>query len=337
MSEEFEPEDLEPTPPDDPDRLAELEKVEFGHNLARIYLQSASELLASAKLEPDWLVPGAVPAGSVSFFVGKPGAAKSWLAYDLACATVLKRDWLGFGVPTAGDHPSALILNFDNPHAECGRRFLRLGLEPEASLWVHSWGAHNPPEPLPAVLQLPDAFDPLHAMIYAIRPSLVIIDSLRQAHTSDESSSQEMALIMSQAKRFALYGAAVVIIHHTRKGDGLMRGSTEIEATADSITDIEREDAQVSLVSWRKTRGWEMVESSMTVRVVDEGDRTFVRGGLNLTKLLDDGGLTRSDIAEELGLSQAATKKLIEKAMEKGLVKEHRESDGTRLIEVIRR
>lgn len=334
---EFDPEDLEPSATDDPERLKELERIEFGHELARIYLQSAGDLLASAKLEPDWLVPGAVPAGAVSFFVGKPGAAKSWLAYDLACAVVQQRDWLGFGVPTAGLNPSALILNLDNPHAECGRRFLRLGLTPEAALWVHSWGAHSPPEPLPAVLQLPDGFDPLQTMIYALRPSLIVIDSLRQMHTGDESSSQEMALIMSQVKRFALWGAAVVIVHHTRKGDGSMRGSTEIEATADSITDIEREDAQVSLVSWRKTRGWEMVESSMTIRVVDEGDYTRVVGGLNLTAILEGGGMTRSDIASELGLNQESTKRLIQRAMDKGIVAERRDRDGTRLIEVIKR
>lgn len=332
--EDYELHDLAPDPPDEAEEH-ERKLIAYGEELARVYLQDAAGLLASAKLEPDWLVPNAVPAAAVSFFVGKPGASKSWLAYDLACALVQGRDWMGLGVPTGGVCPNAFILNFDNPHSECARRFLRLGLQPTDRLWVHSWGAHQPPEPFPAVLQLPDAFEPLEAMCYAKRPALIVIDSLRQAHTGDESSSQEMAKVMSQVKRFAALGAAVVIVHHTRKNDGAMRGSTEIEATADSILDIERDEAQVSLVSWRKTRGWDMAESTMTVRVLDEGDRTIVKGGQSLTSLLRNNPMSRSDIAKELRLSQTQAKKIIERALEKGLVTEKRDNNGGRLIELV--
>jgi hypothetical protein len=319
----------------DPPTVAELERLEYGERLASVYLQDSSSMLASAKLEPDWLVPGAVPASAVSFFVGKPGSAKSWLAYDLACAVVQQRDWLSFGVPTAGVSPCAFILNFDNPHPECARRFLRLGLQPGDPLWTHSFGAHQPPEPLPQVLQLPDAFEPLEAMTYSKRPALIVIDSLRQAHTGDESSSQEMARVMGQVKRLAMHGAAVVIIHHTRKNDGAMRGSTEIEATADSISDIERE-ADVSLVTWRKTRGWEMDEPTVSVQVVDEGDRTFVRGGLSIASLLAvEGSMTRSDIAKHMRLSQTQAKKLIDRALERGLITEKRTAEGGRLVELV--
>jgi len=261
-------------------------------------------------------------------------SAKSWLAYDLALAVVQQRDWLGFGVPTAGLHPSAMILNFDNPHPECARRFLRLGLTRQDRLWVHSFGAHNPPEPLPAVLQLPDAYAPLESMVYALRPAVIIVDSLRQAHTGDESSSQEMARVMGQLKRMAMWGAAIVIVHHSRKNDGAMRGSTEIEATADSILDVERE-ADVSLVSWRKTRGWEMAEPTLSVSVVDEGDRTYVRGGLSVSALLStQGPLTRSSIGAALRLNQAQAKKLIDKGVERGVLVEKRSSDGGRTIEL---
>lgn len=312
----------------------EQERLELGQRLASIYLQSSDDLLASAKLEPDWLVPNAVPASAVSFMVGKPGSAKSWLAYDLALATVQQRDWVGFGTPTAGLFPSAMILNFDNPHPECARRFLRLGLRPGDRMWTHSFGAHTPPEPLPAVLQLPDAFEPLEAMVYAVRPAVIVIDSLRQAHTGDESSSQEMARVMGQVKRLAMYGAAVIIVHHSRKNDGAMRGSTEIEATADSITDVERE-ADVSLVSWRKTRGWEMSEPTVSISVVDEGDRTFVRGGLSVSALLSaQGPMTRSAIATALRLNQAQAKKLIDRGVERGTLTERRTNDGGRVIEL---
>ena len=265
-------------------------------------------------------------------------SAKSWLAYDLACAVVQQRPFLDFGVPTAGPRPSAFILNYDNPQAEAARRFLRLGLREEDELYVHSFGAHQPPEPYPSVLQLPDAFDPLEAMAYSKRPAVIVIDSLRQAHTGDESSSQEMAKVIGQVKRLAMLGAAVVVVHHTRKNDGAMRGSTEIEASADSITDIEKENEEVSLISWRKTRGWQMIEPTLSIRLIDEGDRTYVRGGLSLSSLLtQDGPLGRAEIGKALSLRQEAAKKLIDRALEKGLVEEIRNQAGARIIRLLER
>lgn len=341
--EEFSPEDLEDLDPeiseaDKKAEFAETLRLAEGERLAAVYLQSAKELLQTAKLEPDWLVPNAIPAGAVSFFVGRPGAAKSWLAYDLACAVVQQRPFLDFGVPTAGPRPSAFILNYDNPQAEAARRFLRLGLREEDELYVHSFGAHQPPESYPSVLQLPDAFDPLEAMAYSKRPAVIVIDSLRQAHTGDESSSQEMARVIGQVKRLAMLGAAVIVVHHTRKNDGAMRGSTEIEASADSITDVEKENEEVSLISWRKTRGWQMIEPTLSIRLVDEGDRTYVRGGLSLSSLLtQDGPLGRAEIAKALSLRQEAAKKLIDRALEKGLVEEIRNQAGARIIRLLER
>jgi len=336
MSEDLDPEDFEEPIEPDP----ELEKIEEGERLASVYLQDAKSLLASARLEPDWLVPGAIPAGAVNFFVGKPGSSKSWLAYDLACAVVQRRPWLEFGVPNAPANASAIILNYDNSQAECARRFLRLGLKEEDNLFAHSFGAHQPPEPLPAVLQLPDAFGPLETMVYAKRPTVVVIDSLRQAHTGDESSSQEMAKIVGQVKRFAMMGAAVIVVHHTRKNDGAMRGSTEIEASADSITDVEKESegSEVSLISWRKTRGWQMMEPLLTVRIEDIGDITVVKGGVSLSALLkEQGPLGRADISKALSVKHETTKRLVDRAMERGLVTEIKATSGARLIKLVER
>lgn len=302
-----------------------------GEAIAQYYLQDAKALLASAKLEPDWLVPYAIPSGAVTFIVGKPGSSKSWLGYDLVCAVTQDRPWLNLGTPV-GRNATALVLNFDNPGSECARRFLRLGLQPQDRALFHSLGAHRPPEPLPQILQLPGAFEPLDSMVYAFRPDIILVDSLRQAHTSDESSSQEMAQVMSQLRRFAAYGAAVVVIHHTRKGDGEMRGSTEIEAAADAIIDVAN-----GVATWRKTRGWEMPESTAIFTLVDEGDSTEVRGGQSLARLLEAGPLDRTSIGNELGLKQQAIKSMVDKALEKGLCIEVRGPNGGRLIGLARR
>lgn len=320
----------------DPESEAEQRRAELAERLSSVYLQTSDQLLASAKLEPDWLIPNAVPKGSICFFVGKPGVCKSWLAYDLACAVVQQRDWINFGVPICPPDAKVMILNFDNPHHECGRRFLRLGLRPGDALLTHSFGAHLPPDPLPPVLQLPDSFEPLETLVYYIRPTLIVVDSLRQAHTSDEADSREMAVIMSQLKRMALWGASVIIVHHSRKNDTSMRGSTEIEATADAISDVERE-AEVSLLTFRKTRGWNALEPTVSVQVVDEGDRTYVRGGLSLSGLLAEGPVKRSEVPVRLNVGQSAAKKIIDRCLETGLVQEVRDANGNKVLDLSKR
>lgn len=296
----------------------DLQKRERAESFARIYLQSSSELLATAKLEPDWLVKNAIPTKSVTYIVGKPGSKKSWLGYDLAVATIQGRSWMGFGDPTPTSHsPSALILNFDNPGEECARRFLRLGLRPDDRAWFHSLGAHKPPQGYPRMLYLPDGFEPLEAIIDAYRPDVVMVDSLRQCHTKDESSSQEMAEIVSYLRQLANFGASVIVIHHTRKDDGEMRGSTEIEASADAIIHVVGDVA-----TWKKTRGWEMSDGSVTFKLEDEGDRTYLKGGIRLSDVLAGGPMTRQQIGEVMGLSPAAITTVINQAIERGCVRE---------------
>lgn len=320
----------------------EQERIELGYKLAQHYLHGSDAILSAATLEPDWLVPYAIPKGSVSFFVGRAGSSKSWAAYDLALAAIQQRDWLGLGVPRAGVAPSALVLNYDSPHAEFCRRMLRMGLQKGEPMHVHSFGAHSPPDPYPPVLQLPEAFDPLYAIVYAFRPSIIVVDSLRQASTADENNSQEMARVLMQLKRFAALGASVIVIHHASRSGTQMRGSTEIEASADGIAFFESISQTESFVTWSKTRGWVMQEPSRVMRLVDEGvtaelpkgDRTYVRPGPSLSSVLADGGLSRVDITTALGLAPDQVKKMIENGLATGLIAEKIQPTGGKLIEL---
>ncbi len=320
----------------------EQERIELGYRLAQVYLHDSAAILSAAQLEPDWLVPYAIPKGSVSFFVGAPGSSKSWAAYDLALAAVQQRDWLGLGVPRAGVAPSALVLNYDSPHLEFCRRMLRMGFKLGDALHVHSFGSHNPPDPYPPVLQLPEAFDPLYAIVYAFRPSIIVVDSLRQATTADENNSQEMARVLMQFKQFAALGASVIVIHHASRNNKQMRGSTEIEASADGIAFFESINQSDSLVSWNKTRGWVMSEPSRVMRLVDEGqtaelpkgDRTYVRPGPTITSVLTGGPLSRIEVTAALGLAPEQSKKMIENALVVGLIRETAMAAGGKMLEL---
>lgn len=299
--------------------------------LADVYLQDAGQILSQAKLEPDWLFEGAVPTGSIVFVVGKPGSCKSWLAYDAVCAVSQNRPWMNFGKPVGGRGP-VLVMNYDNPAHECGRRHLRLGLTARSPAFFHSIGIHNPPAGLPAILQFPDAFEPIETLVQHIQPKLVVVDSLRQAQTGDESNSQEMARVMGQFRRLTSYGCTFVVVHHTRKTDGMMRGSTEIEASADAIIEISE-----GMATWRKTRGWDMLQSSVGFSLIDRGNSTVLEGGPTLLTVLmaERGPLSRRDIQERLGLNQTAAKTIVDNYLSRGLVVETRGIGGNRMIELV--
>lgn len=242
-------------------------------------LVGARDMLRAAEIETPFLVPGMIPAGAITLIVGEPGAKKSWLAYALAISTAQGGTWLGRPVTPMGPTCNVLVLNYDNPTNECGRRFARLGMQPDDPIFFHSVDVDP--------LRLPKAAEDLLAIFQAIRPSLVIVDSLRQSHDADENSSKEMAVVMGCMKQLRGAGAAVVIVHHAGKselvtsGTGKARGSGEIVASADAQINVSKSDEQddVDVAVWAKHRSWNMptADESKAFEVIDIGDASEVR------------------------------------------------------------
>lgn len=227
-------------------------------------LVGAREMLKFAESKPLMLVEGAIPAGAITLIVGEPGAKKSWLAYALAMATARKDEWLGRTVTPHGPSGNVLVLNYDNPTPECGRRFKRLGMIESDSVFFHSVDL----EPL----RLPRCKDEIRAITSAVRPSLIIADSFRQSHEGDENSSKEMAEVMGCYKSLCAFGCAVVIVHHASKselasGVGKARGSGEIVASADAMISVSKsDDADVDLALWDKHRSWALSDLDASLR-----------------------------------------------------------------------
>jgi RecA-family ATPase len=237
----------------------------------------ARQVLAKAKAKTDFIVENRIPRGAISMLAGPPGSSKSWLAYDLILSALAgEPSWLG-EVMNIKRREEALILNFDNPTNELGRRMRRLGLGyDESRIKFHS--------PDRNALKLPGSAEDLLAMVDAIKPTIVLCDSLRQSHTSDENDSGEMAEIMGHFKTWVQdSGASVILIHHTNKdtlatGTGSVRGSVEIPASCDAIVEIGRAEKGISEARWTKHRGWMLSEQdeSRRFRLIDEGDETFL-------------------------------------------------------------
>lgn len=315
---------------DDPDADIDRDFAEQQENLMHLgmliqstYTISSSDLLAIAKDKPDFLFHDVLTANSLFMLAGKPGCKKSWLAYDMVLALVQNRPWLGVQ-PVKGAHGEtikrrALVLNFDNPAFELGRRFKRLGLKPEDPVLFHSVGTQLPPIDLPPLLQLPLCLDAIMALLFVHRPDIVLIDSLRQAHTGDEASSEDMSRLMGCLRQMTHYGATVLVLHHTRKSAGdkgdiedidNARGSSAISAALDGMLVADDKGN----LRWSKTRLWEPTKAERNFRVVDDGDTTRVEDTNTNTKILgiirDAGsdGVPRKTVLDVCGspLDQAA-------------------------------
>lgn len=251
------------------------------------HLIGPREMLRAANVRPAWLVPDMVPARDLTLITGAPGVMKSWLAYDLARAVAQGGTWMGVKVssptgPSQGDNVGprgegdckVLVLNFDNSTAECGRRFMRLGLSVADPIRFHSVDVGQR-------LRLPESAEALSAVADALRPSLIVIDSLRQSHTCDENSSKEMMGVMDQLKRLYACGAAVIVVHHSGKTPGATsksRGSEEIDASATAVIHITNDEDGVSRAWWAKHRCWSMTDAQAEkfFRVEDRGDLTLI-------------------------------------------------------------
>lgn len=231
----------------------------------------AREMARAASVKTAFLVEGAVPARDLTIITAPPGSMKSWLAYDLALAVVHGRSWLGFQAPLQG---KALILNYDNPTAEVGRRMMRLGMTDgdEGKIFFHSVDVG-------LRLRLPGDGPTLQGLVELLQPRIILIDSMRQSHTADENDSKEMGEVMAQAKSLYAWGASVVIVHHSAKGGAGARGSGEIDGSVTCHISI-----QDDIAYWQKHRSWEQRpaemppwEDGLRFEVTDQGDTTTVR------------------------------------------------------------
>jgi putative DNA primase/helicase len=106
----------------------------------------------------------------------------------------------------------------------------------------------------------------LDAVIEEHRPEVIILDPLRNAHTLDENSSQDVARLIAVLDRMiARHGCAVILAHHGRKEHPLakgepgidnVRGSTALTGWLSFVLTVRRKPKQsdVLLADWVKVR-----------------------------------------------------------------------------------
>jgi hypothetical protein len=183
-----------------------------------------------------WDVEPLVPHGGLVVVYGEPGVGKTFLVLNLAFAVATGSPWLGHSVRQG---PVAYV------YAEGAQGlFERVkGLRAEYNLQDRAGIAF-----LPQPIQLLDSLKSVTPFADAIEaqgvaPAVIVIDTLsRNTPGGKENSQEDMSQAVSACdylrKRF---DSTVILLHHSRKGDKELRGSSVLAGAVDTTILVERQ------------------------------------------------------------------------------------------------
>lgn len=238
-----------------------------GGALPRRWLTLADAYEPRAPL--TYYVDGVLPAGSLSMLYGAPGSLKTMLALDMLVSVASGQSWLppirngtGHGIKT--ERVPVLHVDYDS-----GERVLQERIEALAR-------ARNITDPQNVPLYLesfgrpwlmagePDSVHGLAEAIKARGVRLVVIDNLGTITGGIDENTSGMVPVLGNLRELAEdTGAAVVLIHHERKGTvssntggrhgESVRGHSSILAALDAALLVERE-AGSNIITVRSTK-----------------------------------------------------------------------------------
>ena len=179
---------------------------------------SASDLQTIPPLK--WLIKGLIPERGFTVMYGAPGCGKSFLALHYACKIAQERPvlyWAGEGVSGYSKR-------------------------------VKAWSMHNnvPMESLKLMFDF-GSLDVLHAhelnlfieWARDLQPVLIVLDTLAQCMSGDENSSADMNGFTRACRVIQNeLNTAVLVLHHTTKSTGDLRGHGSLRGAADSTIQV---------------------------------------------------------------------------------------------------
>lgn len=228
-------------------------------------IQTLANAYAERPQRPE-LVSGLIPEGSLIIVHSPPGCLKSMLLGDLAVHVASGQAWLpkqgfeaGYGFKT--NQARVLWVDVDNGKNRTADIFAALGkgskVSEEAPLNYISF-----PQPYPNFNDR-DFTERLCDLITCNQVKLLVLDNLSQMSGEVDENSNHMASVMRNLRWICEEsGCAIIVIHHSRKGNGQsaragdnLRGHSSIEAAVDLALYVDRNGDTVA-VKPTKTRGY---------------------------------------------------------------------------------
>lgn len=206
----------------------------------------------------DWLIDGLIGKGDRVMMIGDPGGGKSWLAMALTVA--IAQAGVGVDSRWLGIRPSittgrVLYVDEENPESEIYRRLQLLGLSDEAAVNVRYLSQVG--------VRLDEEPDKLLDDVIALRPDVVVVDSLARIHGRDEQNAGDMGRLFRDGitPLARESGAAVLALHHKTKpqkgevsGFSAARGSGDLTASIDQGLDVRKGEHGTITIEHYKAR-----------------------------------------------------------------------------------
>jgi len=233
----------------------EEEEAEARADLVKLYaeharLQSLGARVATAKdlgrLLPSisWLWPSWLPRGFITLLAAATGVGKSAVALWIARCLITPTHWPD-GSPGPQESDPVLWIDTESSQALLWDRIERWGLDGSKMLLPSS-------DPVADVrLDNRKTMKSIERIVDAYAPQLIVVDSLRGAHSFDENDSRMVTMLQELARIARDCDIAVLCVHHLRKkapfeNDHItldrLRGSSVISQMARVIWTLESPD-----------------------------------------------------------------------------------------------
>jgi archaellum biogenesis ATPase FlaH/5S rRNA maturation endonuclease (ribonuclease M5) len=181
--------------------------------------------VAILDVKTEYLLENLIPKGSITLLFGRGGVGKTSLSLQIAHKVA---EGLPFG-ELQTIKTSVYFIDFENPLSILKERVEKIGQAD--NLWV--WHLSNNPMP-------PRLDSPQFELYKQLPAGLLIFDTLRASHLSDENNSQDMAVIIARLKELREGGFTILLLHHTPKSnEGIYKGSTALLDLIDHCLSIE--------------------------------------------------------------------------------------------------
>lgn len=187
---------------------------------------------------PTPLVDRVLYLDSLAWIIGKPGCGKSFIALDWAGHIGSGLRWCGYPV-TAG---TVLYISPESPG----------GVRLRVRAWEAAMG-----HPMDNVVFLPMAvqaaadghWSALMEVAAELHPVLIILDTqARMTVGLEENAAKDMGIFVDKVERLrAATKACILIVHHTSRGGGHLRGSTAMEGAASTIVTVTKEGHEITV------------------------------------------------------------------------------------------
>ena len=196
--------------------------------LLATYFSTGQQMEQIARNRPPELINGFVPSSGVMVLAGAPGTGKSFTALSWAAAIAEGSQWFGRQTRKA---PVVYVLG--EGYSAFGERI---------TAWKTTNGREIPEDLLfmdgaTLGIDLKAPVEQLIGIFNLVKPGLIIFDTLSVlTRLTSENDNAEVSQVMANVNRIAQgTGATAMVIHHTTKTSGSVRGASAFVGNSDTV------------------------------------------------------------------------------------------------------